>query len=293
VLRARIESIGVSPPGNGLHRGGSLAHATRAGKACLEASCYAPHDVEVLINAGVHRDRHYAEPAFACFIQKEIGVNVEFQGRQTLAFDLLNGGCGLLNAMHVLATMLQTGAHRIGMAIASEINTDRKPEPSAAIIPSGAAALIDVSPYATRGFGRFVFETFDQHSELYGSHVSLAQKHGRLFMRKQEALETIYLELVPQVWRRLLGEEGLAPKAIDLVIPSQISAGFLQRLPDVLGLPRERVLDLSAELGDTLSTSVLLALEQARRSGRIDTGARVVLLTVGSGITVGAATYQL
>ena len=50
----------------------------------------------------------------AAYIQHRLGINIEFQGRRTLAFDLLNGGCGMLNGVHVLATpvMMITGKVR-------------------------------------------------------------------------------------------------------------------------------------------------------------------------------------
>ena len=90
-------------------RWGSVHHAVEAGRRCLDESQYRPADVGVLINAGVHRDGHICEPAIAAYIQHRLGINVEFQGRRTLSFDLLNGGCGMLNAAQVAIALLQGG----------------------------------------------------------------------------------------------------------------------------------------------------------------------------------------
>ncbi|MFC1628121.1 3-oxoacyl-ACP synthase III family protein [Gemmatimonadota bacterium] len=292
MLRSRIESIGVSLPRNGPWKPGSLAHATKAGSQCLGSSCYLPIDVEVLINAGVHRDRHYAEPAFASYIQNKLAINIEFQRRQTASFDLQNGGCGMLSALHVLTTMMQSGAIRTGMAIASEVNTDRDPDPDSSIIASGAAIILDISPSADRGFGSFVFRTYDEHIDLSRSMVDLGVERGRLLMHREKDLDQTCLSLLPEVWEELLESEQVKREDIDLLIPSQISARFLAGLPATLGLPPEKIVDVFPQYGDTLTTSPVLALDHAQKQGRVEPGTRIAFLTVGSGITVGAAIYD-
>jgi len=59
--RIRIESIGVSYPRGNFWEIGSLSHAVHAGSRCLKNSNYHPMDVQVIINSGIYRDRHYAE----------------------------------------------------------------------------------------------------------------------------------------------------------------------------------------------------------------------------------------
>ncbi len=288
MMRSRIESVGVSLPRNGPWKPGSLAHAAKAGSQCLSSSPYLPIDVEMLINTGIHRDRHYAEPAFASFIQKKLAINVEFQRRQTISFDLQNGGCGMLSALHVLTTMMQSGAIRTGMAIASEVNTDRSPDSDSSIIASGAAVLLDISPTVERGFGTFVFRTRD----LLRSMVSLAAEKGRLFIHRENDFDLTSLSLLPEVWEELLDCEQVNREGIDLLIPSQISARFIAGLPETLGLPPEKIVDVFQLYGDTLSTSPILTLHYAQQQGRVEPGTRVAFLAVGSGITVGAAIYD-
>lgn len=291
--RCRIESLGVSPPRRTfLWRKGALSHAVTAGRACLGASRYAPNDVQLLVNAGVHRDDHVCEPAIAAYIQHRLGINVEFQGRRTLSFDLLNGACGMLNGMHVVASLLKAGEIEAGLVVSSEANTDRRPDPSYPYPASGAAALLDLSPDDEVGFGAFAFQTDERHAGAFTSTVSLATKRGRLILERGQGLEDAYLAGAEAAVEEVLARDGLRREELDLVVPAQISAGFLARLPGVLGVARERVLDLSATLADTHSTSFLLALERAQAAGRLPRGTRALLLTFGSGVTVGAATYR-
>ncbi|HWR96887.1 MAG TPA: hypothetical protein VN317_00540, partial [Candidatus Methanoperedens sp.] len=156
--RARIESSGASLP-KWWRRRGSVGHAVAAGRRCLAASRHRPADVGVLVNAGVYRDDHVVEPANAAYIQHRLGVNVEFQGRPTLSFDLLNGGCGMLNAAQVVCALLQASEVEAGLVVSGEANGDRRPDPASAVARSGAALLLDLSPRPESGFGAFAFRT--------------------------------------------------------------------------------------------------------------------------------------
>jgi 3-oxoacyl-[acyl-carrier-protein] synthase-3 len=291
--RCRIESLGVSLPRRALlWRKGALSHAVTAGRACFAASRYVPNDVQVLVNTGVHRDQHVCEPAIAAYIQHRLRINVEFQGPRTLSFDLLNGGAGMLNGLHVVSNLLQAGEIDVGMVVSSEANSDRRPDPSWVYPASGAAVLLDRSPAPDVGFGPFVFQTDERHAELFVSTVSLAVKHGRLLLRRQAELEGAYLAGAASAVDELLAGASLRREEIDLAVPAQISAGFLARLPAAIGLPVDRVLNLSATLADTHSTSVILALHRAVASGRLGPGKTALLLACGSGVTVGAAIYR-
>lgn len=290
--RCRIESLGISPPRTGLFRWGSVRHAVEAGKRCLKGSRYQPNDVRVLVNSGVHRDEHTCEPAIAAYVQHGLGINVEFQGRRTLAFDLLNGGCGMLNAAQVVSGLVQAGEAQVGMIVASEANNDSNPDPRYLYPASGAAALLDVSPQREAGFGSFAFHTREEHAELYTSVVSLAVKRGRILLERKEGLEEAWLAAAPAAMDEALALDRLRREDLDFVVPAQISKGFLERLPGALGVPKEKVIDLSDRLADTLTTSVFFALESLLASGRATSGKRALLLAFGSGITVGAATYR-
>ncbi|HTY08163.1 MAG TPA: 3-oxoacyl-[acyl-carrier-protein] synthase III C-terminal domain-containing protein [Candidatus Edwardsbacteria bacterium] len=292
--RCRIESLGVSPPRRGAAGWGwgALRHAVAAGKSCLRSSRHRPADVRVLVNSGVHRDGHVCEPAIAAYIQHRLGINTEFQGRRTLSFDLLNGGCGMLNAAQVLWALMQGGDVPVGMAVASEANGDRRPDPASAIAASGAALLLDISPRRDVGFGSFAFRTDDTAADLYTSVVDLTVRRGRLLLRRRAELEQAYLAMVGAAVDEALAKEGLSREQIDRVVPAQISAGFLSRLPAASGFPRERVADLTGQLPDTISTSVFLALQRSLAARPPARGEKALLIACGAGVTVAAATYH-
>jgi len=248
-------------------------------------------DVQVLINSGIYRDGHYAEPAFSTFIQKKLGINTEFQGRRTLSFDLQNGGCGMLNGIHVLTNLISSGRIHSGMVISSEANADKNPDPNYQYKNSGAAVMLDLSPNSQIGFGNFVFNSFEKYMHLYSSFVSLTQKYGRLFIKKKKGLEDAYLACVQSVIKELLDTENLSADDISFVIPSQISEYFLNKLPEKIYFSAEKIINLTHQYADTLTTSVFLSLKHFLDNKVIEPGQKIILLTVGAGITVGASIY--
>ncbi len=290
--RVGLAGIGVSVPGFRLRRRGSLARAVEAGRRCLRAAGRRPGDVGLLIHAGVTRDCHVCEPANAAYIQRRLGINIEFQGARTLSFDLVNGGCGMLDAAHVLCALLQEGTPRAGMVTASEGNVDWRAKGERPCPDSGAAILLEPSPLSGTGFGSFAFLTRSEYADMAETVVSLAEARGRLRVRRAPGLEERWLEMAGPVVDEVLARDGLSRDRIDRVVAAQISAGFLARLPQAIALPAERVADFSHDMPDTLSTSVFLALQRERTLRPPLPGQIVLLLAFGSGLTAAAATYH-
>ena len=288
----RIESLGVSLPRRHFARWGSVRHAVAAGRRCLNASQHRKADVGLLIQTGIHRDRHICEPAMAVFIQHRLGINIEFQGRSTLAFDLQNGGCGMLDAVQAATALLQDGGIETALVVASEANSDRHPDPGFAYPASGSAMLLDRSPWRDRGFGAFAFHTRDEYADAYTSWVSLSEKRGRIVLQRRAELEDIYLSMAGAVIEDALTQDRSRREDIDFVVPAQISAGLLSRLPAAIGFPADKVLSFADRLPDTLSTSLCLALKLAMDDRRPLPGKKALLLAFGSGITVAAAVYR-
>ena len=289
--RVAIAGLGVSLPGFRLFHRGSVARAVEAGRRCLADAGRRPTEVGILIHAGVTRDHHVCEPANAAYIQHGLGINVEFQGARTCSFDLSNGGCGMLDAAHILCALLQEGTPRAGMITASEGNADLRAKGARPCPDSGAAILLELAPRPDTGFGSFAFHRRGEHADMAGTVVSLAEARGRLRTHRDPGLEERWLEMAGPVVDDVLARDGITRDEIDRVIPAQISAAFLAGLPRAIGLPPERIADFTGTLPDTLSTSVFLALHREREERpRLD-GRTVLLLAFGSGLTAAAATY--
>ncbi|GAB4369373.1 MAG: ketoacyl-ACP synthase III [Acidobacteriota bacterium] len=88
---------------------------------------------------------------------------------------------------------------------------------------------------------------------------------------------------------RLVGElcdrAGLEPEQVDLVVPHQANERITRALAERTGIPASRWFSNIADRGNTASSSVPLALSELLAAGRIEPGARILLVAFGAGLT--------
>ncbi|MCG0287469.1 3-oxoacyl-ACP synthase III family protein [Streptomyces sp. PSAA01] len=82
---------------------------------------------------------------------------------------------------------------------------------------------------------------------------------------------------------------GLDLADVDLFVPHQANARIIRSVVHELELPPERVVLTVGHVGNTSSSSIPLALSQARQEGRLVPGTRVAMTAVGAGVTWGSA----
>lgn len=292
--RVRIDGVGIAPAGQSAPVS-SIQLAVQAATACLDQSGLDPAALGLVINAGVYRDDFLSEPAVAALVAGELGINDDIQspdGPKTLAFDVLNGAVGFLNACHVAVGMIGAGKAAHAMVLASEIenNTPESGYPLNGISETGSAVLLSPSD-GTAGFGRFVF---GHHPEYGGALATYTQQHqGRTWLQidRDPDLAAIYLDCVPSAAKELLTLEGLDPADIAIVFPPHLSPAGLSELAARVAIPRSRFVDLTVD-ADPFTSSVPYGLEHARRHELVRPGDIGLILTVGSGVQVGCTTYR-
>jgi 3-oxoacyl-[acyl-carrier-protein] synthase III len=293
--RVRIESLGVANCGTS-----GMTLAQRAMDDCLTRSSYRKDNIDVLIFAGVHRDDFIAEPAIAALIAGRSKMNetggLRTSPRKTLAFDVLNGSMGFLNACYVGAGMIRSGRVKSVMVVASEI------EPNAAhpdwdqlgIAVAGSAVILDSPPDGRAGFGHGVFESFTDQIGAYASWLAssfvMDQAMPRLHVTQDAGLEAIYLKCIPGTVDELLRCEGLRMDDVKVILPPQISKTFVPRLADALHAESGRFVDLAVD-GRDLSSSSLAYSFLNIPGADVAPGDVGLMISVGSGLQVGAATY--
>ncbi|MBP6508580.1 MAG: 3-oxoacyl-ACP synthase, partial [Opitutaceae bacterium] len=76
---------------------------------------------------------------------------------------------------------------------------------------------------------------------------------------------------------------------IGLVIPHQANLRIIEAISDYLELPMDRFFVNLDRYGNTSAASVPIALDEARKSGRIQPGDITLLVAFGAGLTYGSA----
>jgi 3-oxoacyl-[acyl-carrier-protein] synthase-3 len=95
------------------------------------------------------------------------------------------------------------------------------------------------------------------------------------------------------VLKEVLEDTGLSPQDLDWVVPHQANARILDATARKLGISPEKVVVTVDRHANTSAASVPLALDIARKDGRIKTGDLVMLEAMGGGFTWGASLIRM
>jgi len=86
---------------------------------------------------------------------------------------------------------------------------------------------------------------------------------------------------------------GLQRRDIDWLVPHQANLRIIDAMGRKLGLPPDRVVVTVDRHANTSAASVPLALEEARRDGRIRRGDLVLMEALGGGLAWGSALVRM
>src|SRR5262249_22315362 len=111
---------------------------------------------------------------------------------------------------------------------------------------------------------------------------------SNLYMNGAEVFR-FTLGAVPVAVRRLLDVAGMRLGDVDSVVFHQANKFMLERLRDKLEIPPERFAMVMEETGNTVSSSIPIALAIARERGLVRPGDRVMLVGFGVGYSWAAA----
>jgi 3-oxoacyl-[acyl-carrier-protein] synthase-3 len=95
------------------------------------------------------------------------------------------------------------------------------------------------------------------------------------------------------VLKEVLEATGVSAEEIDWVVPHQANARILDATAKKLGIAPEKVVVTVDRHANTSAASVPLALDVARKDGRIKPGDLVMLEAMGGGFTWGASLIRM
>lgn len=213
--------------------------------------------------------------------------------RRTLAFDLLNGPVGFLNACHVASQMIAAGRFDNGLIVAAECPHPMDPQGAVPlpVEPIGSAALL--CPIGgDAGFEQFWFRSFPEHADAFSS--SLVQDRGTTYVARScsSRWEDYLIRCVAETIDEFLAGGRISLDDLQAVLPPQISRRFVHRLTEVLSIPRSRMVCVSSDGSDRYTSSIPLAFAEFQRRQQPRRGDLALLVAAGAGIQVGCAMYR-
>jgi 3-oxoacyl-[acyl-carrier-protein] synthase-3 len=280
----------------------SIAHASTAANECLRRAGVRPEQVDLLINTGVYRDENMAEPAMAALVQKEVGMNLDYVKDPTphagFSFDLMNGACGVLNAVQVAGAFLASGNAEHVLVVSSDAHPSNstQPDPGFPYAAVGAAMLLERSVDGPTGFGRVHTAMADDMSvDAAAGYIDMPNVgvHGRerVTVRRDADHSRGLVEFAVAQARHHAGAEGL-DLTRTLLVPSQPTPVFAADVARLLGIDAAAVVTVDTVDGDPHSSALTLAYHQAVASGQAARYPQVLFLAAGPGPTMACSIYR-
>jgi len=262
--------------------------AVAAARRALEDARLAPDDVDVLIVATTTPD--HPIPATGPIVAARLGLECP-------AFDL-NAACsGFVYGLEVGGTMAAAG--RRVLLVGAETLTryvDHDDRSIAVLFGDGAGAVVLEHADDAR-LGPFDLGSDGSEVEILwmragGSRepfdpVIHAEASSRMAMRGGDVYRHAVTRMVASS-RSVLAAAGLDVGEVDLVVGHQANQRILEAVAQRLDVPEGRLHLTVDRHGNTSAASIPLALDDARRAGVLERGARVLLTAFGGGLTWGS-----
>jgi 3-oxoacyl-[acyl-carrier-protein] synthase-3 len=264
--------------------------ASAAARAALADARLSPADIDLLIVATMTPDMPM--PATACLVQTELGLSAD-----TACFDL-NAACtGFVYALDTAWAMLASGRYRNALVIGAEKVSsviDWSDRTTCVLFGDGAGAVVLGSAAegsSARLIGSKLGSIPATSSALLipggGSAPATPDAPKCITMKGKEVFK-LAVRAMDDVAREILVAHNIAPSEVACIIPHQANRRIIEAIAQYLELPLERFFINLDRFGNTSAASIPLALDEARRAGRIKSGDIVLLVAFGAGLTYGA-----
>ena len=279
-----------------------------AAKRLFESGAGSPEQIDFLILVTQMPD--YFMPTTACLVQDRLGLKTSCG-----AIDINLGCSGFIYGLAMAKSLVEAGTSANVLLITADTYSkwiNPKDRSTRTLFGDGAAATFVaavesetdlIGPFVlgtdgqgvkdivvtAGGFRRPVTpETKIEKEDETGSWRS----EENLFMNGGGVLG-FTIRTVPPVINELLQKSGLTLDDVDLVIPHQANKFMLERLRAKLKIPAEKYWVDMKESGNTVSATIPIAIESARKQGRLKPGDRALLAGFGVGYSWGATMIRI
>ncbi|MCC8180163.1 MAG: ketoacyl-ACP synthase III [Planctomycetes bacterium] len=268
--------------------------ALEASKIAIADAGLTPEDIDEIIVATVTPDTVF--PATACRLQHRLGC------RQIPAFDLAAACSGFIYGLAVGRGAIASGAAKHILVVGAETLTrftDYTDRGTCILFGDGAGAavlsrcdqpdkgIID-SHFAADGSGADMMVLPGGGSRRPPSPEMLAEKLNYITLEGRSVYKHAISKIVMLV-NESLRRNNLTRDDINLIIPHQMNARIIESAAKHLDLPLDKVFVNIDRYGNTSAATVPIALDEAKREGRMKDGDLIVLVAFGGGMTWASA----
>ncbi len=260
--------------------------ALEAGMSAISDSGISTDEIDLIIVATTTPDHIF--PSVACRIQGQLGVS------KGAAFDIQAVCSGFVYALNICDLLLKSGQHSCALVIGAETLSDIldwQDRTTCVLFGDGAgAAILKTTDHP--GIIQTMLHADGKYSNILKAPARViqgkikgnpfAEMEGKeVYKRAIDVLSSNALEV--------LEKSSTEISEIDWFIPHQANSRILNAVAKKLNIPESKLVNTVCFHANTSAASIPLALDKARKDGRISSGDMVLVQGVGGGFTWGSS----
>ncbi len=262
----------------------------KAAEAALDDAGLKAADIDLIVCATSTPD--YTFPSTATMIQCGLGMT------HGAAFDLQAVCTGFVYAVATADKFLQSGSHKRALVVGAETFSrilDWNDRTTCVLFGDGAGAMVlearegegtsadqGVLTSHLRSDGRY-------RDKLYVDGGPGSTKTTGVLKMEGKEVFRFAVGMVTDVVRDAFEATGTTPDDLKWFVPHQANKRIITASAEKLGIALEKVVIAVDRHGNTSAASIPLALDAARKDGRIRDGDLVMIEAIGGGFTWGSA----
>ena len=245
----------------------------------------------------------YILPTTACVVQHRLGLPVSCG-----ALDFNLGCSGYVYGLGLAKALIESGQARTILLLTADTYSkllNPADKSVRTIFGDAAAATLIVADERETLMGPFVYGTDGAGAEnlivptggmrrrpvcdasLIPDDSGNARTVNDLYMNGAEIFN-FTLRMVPEAVTQLLTKAGVDQDSVDLFVFHQANRFMLDHLRRKLKIPAEKFVIAMEDVGNTVSSSIPIALQHAATGGQLKSGQLVMLVGFGVGYSWGA-----
>jgi 3-oxoacyl-[acyl-carrier-protein] synthase-3 len=272
------------------------AIASTAAQKAIAMAGIAPTDLDLIILATSTPDDLFGT---ATQIQHLLGAP------QAVAFDMTAACSGFVFGMVTASQFIRTGAYRNVLLIGADILSrwvDWTDRGTCILFGDGAGAVVMQANESDRFLGfelrsdgtlnKSLQLAFTAQTRELVNGVTVSQGNYQPISMNGKEIYRFAVQKVPEVIEKALFRANLSTDDVDWLLLHQANQRILDAVAQRLNIPAQKVISNLAHYGNTSAASIPLALDEAVRQGKIQSGDVIAASGFGAGLTWGATIFQ-
>lgn len=280
----------------------------KAAQRLFESGACSPDEIDFLIFCTQSPD--YFTPTTACVMQNALGLPTSCG-----AVDINQGCSGYIYGLALAKSLVEAGTARTVLLVTADTYMkfiNRRDRSLLTLFGDGAAATLIsavdserelIGPFVLGSDGRGASQIMVKAGGLRrrpSAETAIEKEDSAGNWRSDENLFmdgadvfSFALRTVPPTLQQLLEKAGMKIEDIDFIVPHQANKFVLERLRAKLKFPAEKFWIDMEDSGNTVSSTIPIALEKALQQERVKQGDRVALVGFGVGYSWGATMVEI